>query len=777
MTGPRTESTRRPVRVLLALAFLVWASRTVLPGDLLYSSLDRSWCLGLARALVSRWRFGVDVVFTFGPLGCLSTGAYLPEVFWIKVLAWEGAFQFLAAVVLAAAGLGIGNRWLRVAWFAALLLQPLDPDAHAFLTIAAAFAWIARRRDRPAPAISPILPTLIGAPVLAGLALVKFTATVAVASCVLASCAVLWRSGARRSAGAFLAAFLGAASVLWTACGQSVLDLPLHLARSAEMSSAYSEAMSRPGPPWIQAVALALLGFALFALWVHGRRSPLALLFHLSLLLVAYKAGFVRALDHTTTFFVYAATAACLFDAAAGSGPAPARIAVIARGACLACGVVGLWIARDPRVAEHAADPFRRVASHARALFGPRAFQDELEAREAADRRRADLPRTREIVGKEPIDMVPDQQVLLFHNDLAWRPRPVFQSYACLTPGLQELNARFLEGERAPRFLLFSLDAIDWRLPAMDEAQGLQVIARDYEPVLQEKGFLLLRRSPRSGPRDAPGIPSAFEIGFGEWVEVRTKSTECRLLALDIRPTLAGRLRTILDSAPPLWLDLELEGGESLTARIVPAMMREGIIFDPLFRTQADWIAWCAGKSPRRPVRMRARAPDPPWMYERRIGVKILPAGDVAPDPRPGLERTLLYSIFPTSPAAVSSSRPPSRELLRGEEVLALSPASTLTFDIAPGRRKLSGRFGTKPVGRPGAVLRAVLVRAGAEERVLLELRQGESPQEPRLVPFSADFDAEAGARLELRAVPGPQSGPQAGPERDAACFSMVRIE
>ncbi len=264
---PGSEPRAHSAWFLAALCVLVWASRMVLPGDLPYSDLDRSWCMGLAHALEHGWRFGVDTVFTFGPLGCLSTGLYLEHLFWIKVLVWEGAFQLLVAVVVTMAGASIETRLLRVLYFLLIVASPIDPDAYAFLAIVAVLTWIVRGRDRRVAAG-------IGAAVLAGLSLVKFTYSVAALACVISSTAILWRSTTRRLASAFFPGFLALTALAWRLCGQALADLPTYVARSLQLSGGYSGAMSSPAPPWTKGVAIALLASAALAVALARTTTP-----------------------------------------------------------------------------------------------------------------------------------------------------------------------------------------------------------------------------------------------------------------------------------------------------------------------------------------------------------------------------------------------------------------------------------------------------------------------------------------------------------------------
>lgn len=778
----RSTRMRRAFAAITCL--LVWASRAVLPGDIRYVNLDRSWAEGLGYALEHGWQFGVDTVFTFGPLGSLSTGVTSPGLFWIKVLAWEGAFQLLAAVVITAAIFRIERVWLRVLAVAWIVLQPLNVDAYTYLSILAALVWLARARKAGSVPIP--------AAVLAGLSLVKFSFAVAAVPCVLGAALIAWRSGSRRPAFAILVGYVGLLLCGWLACGQSMSALPIYVERSLQISGGYGEAMSLPGPPWTVPIALLLIGTALFDAGLRARSAGapdskggigLEAAAYVALLGVSYKAGFVRALGHTPIFFQFMVAAPLLFGAVELAGARRGAASLAARLVCAALGLLGLRAA-DVEIPKAVYVPhpnvIRRLADHAAALAHPLEFRKSTDSLYADEERWMELPRTREVVGAAGIDMISYLQVLLFHNGLAWKPRPVFQSYVSFSPALIEANGRFLEGPRAPEFVLFLLQTIDDRLPTMDDAAALRVLVRDYEPVLQEKSMLLFRRAPRPGPRDAPEVELRADAAFGEWIDLRGIHGACHLLRLDLRRNFAGSLWTALDAAPEIDAEIELDDGRTVSSRVVPGMMRAGVLLDPVLRSQKDVFAWLVHKPVRRPVGFRLRPPRFPWMYPSRFGLEILRDAATVPPARPGLETRLVLSILPSLPAEIGSERAPGRGLASGEEILLLSPTSWLSFDFATGARRLRARFVLTNAqwdipASVDAVFRVALVQPGRDDRILFErhVDPAHVPEDRLLRDLDLRFDADSPGKLVLSSRPGATS--PSG--QDCAGWAMIRLE
>src|SRR5258705_7284630 len=84
-------------------------------------------------------------------------------------------------------------------------------------------------------------------------------------------------------------------------------------------------------------------------------------------------------------------------------------------------------------------------------------------------------------------------------------------------------------------------------------------------------------------------------VEFVGVVDLRDAPGRCQLIALDIRYTLLGRLRTVLYNAPRLILEVRTDAGEQRSFRVVPGMVRTGVILNPLILDLDDWLRWGLG--------------------------------------------------------------------------------------------------------------------------------------------------------------------------------------
>jgi len=775
------------VRALFpSLAFLlVWLAQLAPPRVIADDALDPSWSQAMGRLLLEGRLQGVDFLFTYGPLGLFASEVDEPALYWTRLLLWEGLWRASATLFLVLALGRLASFAERAGLLLLLVLLPLEFDAFAAAVCVA--VTVALERE-PAP---PRALAFLGLATLAALALVKFTLAVMALACVLGlalSCAARREWG---RAAALPGSFLGLGLGLWLLLGQR-LSNALPWARSAlALAASYAEAMSKDATALQAALGSAALALFLALLALRAlspsRSLPraasgggLALAAFL-----AFKAGYVRGDDHTPYFLGFAALAGLLLPVPAGSPAATRRRFGIARVALAAIGLAG--IATAP--AHEALGPGRllasvgdRLVSNAAALLAPGRARERLDALRSERAARFDLPRIRERVGRDPVDVFSYHQGVAFLNDLAWSPRPLFQSYFAFTPELLERNARFYESDRAPRFVLFRLETIDERLPAMDDSRALEVLVRRYRPVLSEGRELLLER--RSDPLPPPRrtLELEREIAFGEEIPLPAPAADgaARALALEIRTTLAGRLVQLLWRAPALWLEVRDELHRSWRWRIVPGMMRGGVLLDPLIAGHPGFVMWLTGAALPRVVSARLVPPAGfGWMYAPGVRARVERLAGLAPPPDPELQRALKAFVFERLPETLEAPRETLRVDHGGRDALFVFAPSAMSFALAPGPHRVEGLYGlvADPWGGPSsarALFRAALVEE-AGPRVLwerwLERAPEAGPDEPQRLAL--DFQVERPARLVLATELAPDDA-----VRSAWCWwSEVRID
>src|SRR6267378_7189478 len=86
------------IRRIVAFVY-VWFCLVKLPATSLRDSVPQSWEAVLSYAAAHHLQWGKDIVFTFGPLGFLTSDYYWGNFFW-QIVVWAGGFAFALAAAL-----------------------------------------------------------------------------------------------------------------------------------------------------------------------------------------------------------------------------------------------------------------------------------------------------------------------------------------------------------------------------------------------------------------------------------------------------------------------------------------------------------------------------------------------------------------------------------------------------------------------------------------------------------------------------------------------------
>jgi hypothetical protein len=236
----------------------------------------------------------------------------------------------------------------------------------------------------------------------------------------------------------------------------------------------------------------------------------------------------------------------------------------------------------------------KQIANNFYHLTHLSAFQEKREKTRVELQRKYALPNISAHIGQATVDIFSWEQWIVFLNELNWHPRPVFQSYAAYTSSLIALNGHFYASDKAaPEFVIFLLQAIDKQFPWLNDSEALKIILRDYQPLLLEKGYLLLKRKPRGEGLVANGKTLLTQtININESIDIRSLSHQPLLLHLEIQKSLLGRFYSFLYRLPEIYLEMVTTDDETFFYRIIPKMTQGHFVLNPLIRNQFELTKW-----------------------------------------------------------------------------------------------------------------------------------------------------------------------------------------
>jgi len=562
----------------------------------LIDGLDNAWTQALHLAFAAQWQFGTDMVFTYGPWGFLARG-YHPLTYLDSVIAW---------VILSLVFLGAGwrlarhfsdNRLVAGLWlvaFAAAASLPAGEDFNNRLV-----AWgvlLLALHFFVEEGVFSLLQMLLVVS-LGWLSLVKFTGLLE--SLLVIAVIAADNVFRQRRFPWIVAAWAGGLLFFWFAAGQHFNLLEPFLVNSWRITSGYTEAMMVTGQREACDVTCFLLMAGLLCAlagrlaWARSRYFGLLPLAGLGMILfIVFKLGYVRnGGQHGTT----SATAlvlvalACLAVAKLGKKfTAVAAACLLLASVLYAATVFNFWLPGNGLGRQLAGtfSPNQLLAPVTVPFTGY--LRNDYENNLAHERTNFSLA---PILGNA--DLYSYDQTVLFAHHVAYQPRPVMQSYSAYTPELAAMNAAHLRGATAADNILFAVQPIDDRFPALEDGRSwLELLTRyDLKGAADKQGkFLLLTRAV---------VPRKFQLTplkpattrFGEPVKLPEATNGPVWVEIEIKKSLAGLVVSTLYKPPVLRLTVVLKNHTQPRFRLVPGLAAAGFLLSPLI---ADTHAFAA---------------------------------------------------------------------------------------------------------------------------------------------------------------------------------------
>lgn len=725
-------------------AILVWPllflSSFNVPGaaGIVDMGLDFSWPLVIEHAAQQGWRWGHDVVFTFGPLGYLqpdlpSLGGFVSErvLYGLLHATFSAHLCWRCGITL--------PPLLRVAFWVWLL--PYPPSD--VLLCGMAGCVLASRSQESSR--SAWVETVAIVSFVALLAMVKFTnfmAALAVVGLVTTYAAIQKRS----QKVVVLPVFTGGAMlILWLASGQSLMDAPAYFRYSWQIAKGFNTMSYAPTGTilvWCLGIAGLLVLLTVMALWNACRRGmahACPALLVAACAFVSWKHGLTRADSHVIQFLATAFPYACLLFgvmplANLRQWALAAPLLVMVLGFPATANVIGggsvPWQALGTSLVQAVPKFLAAVAGR---LTLPTA--DDLSAEK---RENWSLEGIRDDVGTRTVDVINFQQGYVFINQLNYRPRPVFQSYSSYTPTLQALNLDHYQSEARPDLVLFQMESVDNRLVWLDDAPLMMDLATSWSPRFREKGFLLLEKQEGVTGTWKEVVSDNVRWGKNVKLPVAEKPT-LRALRVEARRSLRGRLKQFLYQGAQATLIVKTSDDAKVTRNFVPEMASYGVLLSPWMGNVDEFLTFKVGGQGRNVVSFSLA----PWegcdgefqdKYSYAV-VEWVPSKQGNHSPQAGPVHASMRP-YPYLPAAPRSMRPAMEvRVVNGAEACCARAPTRLEFAIPPEAVGLKGRFMAECaplVGEPEKVV--VLVRVqGADGQELVRHEVAIFPQiEPK---------------------------------------------
>lgn len=181
-------------------------------------------------------------------------------------------------------------------------------------------------------------------------------------------------------------------------------------------------------------------------------------------------------------------------------------------------------------------------------------------------------------IGNGTVTIYPYEISYILANELNYRPMPIIQIYSAYTPYLDKLNAEFFNiDEKAPKYIIFSSETIDKRLPFIEAPETYKAIYENYTIVNYTDNFLLLERLENKKILNKQLIHN----------EIKDKSDQIiidnyDIININMELNILGKLAKILWKVPEVNLNVEYKNDENRSGRIIPENLSGDVLINSL---------------------------------------------------------------------------------------------------------------------------------------------------------------------------------------------------
>ncbi|WP_058535446.1 hypothetical protein [Legionella saoudiensis] len=547
------------------------------------STLDSSWAVGLNQAVVQGLAFGKEIIFTLGPYSFIYTKTYHPALDALMI----GGSLYLALsywLCLLLLMKGFRGSWaLAFSFFLFIMVYARDSLLFSYPLLVGLFCY--KNLSSPKPSFYfPFWLSLFLAPF--GLMILVKGSLLLLCGTISSLCCLFFISNKRRMLAltSLLVPFISML-IFWVSIGQPLINLPTYLSTSILLASDFTEAMSVNGNKDEIILyclnAIVLLGSIAWQKNARGVSKLFLFGIFFAFLFISFKAGFARHYGHAlipgTSIMM-----ATLF--------LPLLVNNTKLLITLFCVSLNTWyVINNHYTRLSISDNFKSNYSSAwhglkNRISSPNSLEQDFALSMSFLSQQAEFP-----IFQGTTDIYSYNQSYLIASNNQWSPRPVFQSYSVFNSILAEKNKQHLQGAVQPDNIIFKIEPIDERIPALEDGRSWPLLLANYQPVDLKNDFLYLRKKKESGARkDVATLIAKEQHLLGESVTVPRVEAPI-YVELEINPTLLGRIATLLFKSSQLYMTFTLENGIQRHYRLVANMAKAGFLLSPLIENTTEF--------------------------------------------------------------------------------------------------------------------------------------------------------------------------------------------
>jgi hypothetical protein len=192
-------------------------------------------------------------------------------------------------------------------------------------------------------------------------------------------------------------------------------------------------------------------------------------------------------------------------------------------------------------------------------------------------------------IGNQTVDVFPWDGEYAMENKLNYAPRPVFQSHMAYTTALEKINYDYFVN-LAPGFLIYDYDAIDNRYPFNEENLVNLFILKNYTLIdtftSNERPRMVLKRKVNTTP-----LQFTHPIKCQFLLTNTINTDHINFIKLDINYTMRGKLKAWLNKPPHVQISYMSENGQWFTYKTSVELLRSGLFVGSLVTNNNEYMS------------------------------------------------------------------------------------------------------------------------------------------------------------------------------------------
>jgi hypothetical protein len=185
------------------------------------------------------------------------------------------------------------------------------------------------------------------------------------------------------------------------------------------------------------------------------------------------------------------------------------------------------------------------------------------------------------------VDIYSYDQGYILANNLDWMPRPMFQSYGTINKKFQLDNYKFIKRENGPANVIFSIQAIDNRVPSSEDGLSWIALKDQFKLRKIDENYVYLRR----GKANQEPHREFFsrQTSLGEVNQIQEVNNKDLYFKVEIKQTWLGKILEYIYKTPNLQINFNTMDGDNEEFRFIPKMFENWTLMSPLITNNLEF--------------------------------------------------------------------------------------------------------------------------------------------------------------------------------------------